>query len=72
MPAYLTGEPLLPKGVYRDRRAFGQAVRRAMRAKTLAGYARDHWMGRSATLTDGTVLTYEPAWQSFLKTERAS
>ena len=43
-----------------SRISFGQAVRRAIRAGVLTSYERDHWMGRTAVLADGTVLTYEP------------
>ena len=70
MGAYLTGEPLLPVGTYRDRRSFSVMVRKAIAEKRLASYERDHWMGRAAVLTDGTVLTYESAYQSQLEVQR--
>ena len=67
MANYLTGVPLLPPGLYRDRRSFGQAVRRARVAGVLATYERDLRMGRTAVLTDGTVLTYESQYQSLVR-----
>jgi hypothetical protein len=59
MANYLTGVPLLPVGLYRDRRSFGQAVRRARVAGRLVRYDR-HRLGywRRAELTSGSVLTY--------------
>lgn len=67
MGAYLTGESMLPEGVYRDRRSFAVMVRAAIRDGRLQSYERDNWMGRCAVLTDGTVLTYESAYQSQLE-----
>ncbi len=54
--------------IYRSRSHFAAVVRRAIRERTLVSYERDHWMGRCAVLADGTVHTYEPAWQSMLRT----
>ena len=64
MGAYLTGEPLLPVGTYRDRRSFAQLVWRARRAGTLVRYDK-HYCGysRVASFLDGTcAIWHHPSY----------
>lgn len=55
---------------FTNRLHFAAVVRDAIRRGTLVNYERDLRLGRTATLTDGRVLTYEPAWQSMLRQEQ--
>ncbi len=48
-------------------RSFATVVVLARAAGTLTSYDRDRSMGRTAVLTDGTVLTYESQYQSLVR-----
>lgn len=45
---------------FTSRNNFAAVVRDAIRRGTLTSYERDHWMGRTAVLADGRIISYDP------------